>query len=140
MIITFTLIGMTAVYPVFSAEYGILEAIFMTILGAGSLVFSLVSGFSNGDHSIRVVSTGVYKTANEFIEKANGYCTKEKKFLYYKQMPEGWLDKIKREAQEKLKPVESPVEQVGITIEDLPLMTLAVKSEDKNEEIKLEVD
>lgn len=59
-------------------------AIIMTTLSAISLVFAIVSGFSAGYHSINVISTGIYKTANSFLDQAVAYCKRTHKDLYYK--------------------------------------------------------
>lgn len=62
-------------------------AAIMTLLTIVSLVAAVVSGFSVGYKSIAIVSTGVYKTANEYINKAVVYCERNQKDLYYKETP-----------------------------------------------------
>lgn len=62
-------------------------AAIMTLLTIVSLVIAVVSGFSVGYKSIAIVSTGVYKTANEYINKAIVYCERNDKGLYYKETP-----------------------------------------------------
>ena len=59
-------------------------ALIMTVLAALSLMYSVVMGFSTGYHNIKVISTGVYNTANSFIDQAVAYCKRINEDLYYK--------------------------------------------------------
>lgn len=81
-------------------------AAIMTLLTIVSLVGAVVSGFSVGYKSIAIVSTGVYKTANEYINKAVVYCERNKKDLYYKEAPT-----YEYESSEETKIEELKVEQ-----------------------------
>lgn len=47
------------------------------------IIMAVVGGFTSGYKSITVVSFGVYQTANEFIDKAVNWCTKQGYSLYY---------------------------------------------------------
>ena len=47
------------------------------------IIISVVTGFSNGYHSMAITAVGVYKTGNEFIDKAVNWCTKKGFSLYY---------------------------------------------------------
>lgn len=49
------------------------------------LIIAIVAGFSNGYSSIMVSNLGVYKTANDFIDKAIGWCERKNISLYYKE-------------------------------------------------------
>lgn len=117
-IVTFTMIGINILS--FGASFGqnILMAIFMTMLAAVSIILSLVTGFSNGYHSIKIVSTGVYKTANEFIDRSIAYCKTIGKDLYYKEpakeeKPKEDIKDISKEDQEI--PQEEIKTQIEIT-------------------------
>lgn len=81
-ILTTTIVGLNAI-TVSAGASNWLVAIFMTILAAVSLLMSLIFGFSAGYTSISVSSTGIYKTALSFIDKAQAYCLKYNKNLYY---------------------------------------------------------
>lgn len=54
-------------------------------LATVALIISIVTGFSNGYSSIMVSNLGVYKTANDFINKAIGWCERKNISLYYKE-------------------------------------------------------
>ena len=82
MIITTTLVGLNIVSPSIGGQNWFI-ALFMTLLSAIALVSSLISGFSTGYNAIAVSSTGVYKTALNFISKAEAYCEKYNKQLRY---------------------------------------------------------
>ncbi len=60
--------------------WSILLAVSMAII---TIVISIVIGFSNGYSAIMVSSLGVYKTANDFIDKALGWCQRKNISLYY---------------------------------------------------------
>lgn len=81
-ILTTTLVGLNAI-TVSAGASNILVAVFMTVLAAISLLMSLIFGFSAGYTSISVSSTGIYRTALSFIDKAQAYCLKYNKNLYY---------------------------------------------------------
>jgi len=59
------------------------EALLSFLIAIVCIIISVVTGFSNGYHSIAVTSFGVYQTANDFIDKAISWCTKEGFSLYY---------------------------------------------------------
>lgn len=82
--ITFTVIGFNMLSIGTMMRGNIWEAIIMTTLAAASLMYSVIGGFSTGYQNIKVVSTGVYNTANSFIDQAVAYCKKNNKDLYYK--------------------------------------------------------
>lgn len=58
-------------------------AIIMTLIAVAILAIAIVSGFSSGYRSIAVTDYGVYRTANEFIDKANAWCGERQESLYY---------------------------------------------------------
>jgi len=80
---TFTIIGLNAL-SIGGSMGDIWVAIIMTSLAATTLGSACFGGFSTGYHNIKVVSTGVYKTANSFLDQAVAYCKKTGKDLYYK--------------------------------------------------------
>ena len=47
------------------------------------ITMAVVGGFTSGYRSITIVSYGVYQTANDFIDKADNWCTKQGYSLYY---------------------------------------------------------
>lgn len=80
--ISFTLIGINIISVSVSASNW-LVALFMTAIAAISLIAALIAGFNVGYTSVSVYNTGVYKTAINFIDKAQAYCLKYNKSLYY---------------------------------------------------------
>lgn len=72
-ILTTTLIGLNGITISVGGQNWLIS-LFMTIISAIALIGSLVSGFSTGYNSIAVSSTGVYRTAIDFINKAESYC------------------------------------------------------------------
>jgi len=112
MLLTFTLIGFNIISVTTGGENWLI-ALFMTILAAVSLLASLVFGFSDGYSSIAVSNTGVYKTGVSFIQKAQAYCTKHGKKLYF--IPEAVNDGIPMvpKKTEEIKP-EVEVEQISM--------------------------
>ena len=80
--ISFTLIGINIISVSVSSSNW-LVALFMTAIAAISLIAALIAGFNVGYTSISVYNTGVYKTAINFIDKAQAYCLKYNKSLYY---------------------------------------------------------
>jgi len=60
--------------------WGVLLAV---VLSAIVLMIAIVTGFSNGYSSIMGSSLGVYKTANDFIDKANAWCKAKNISLYF---------------------------------------------------------
>lgn len=72
-ILTTTLIGLNGITISVGGQNWLIS-LFMTIISAIALIGSLVSGFSTGYISIAVSSTGVYRTAIDFINKAESYC------------------------------------------------------------------
>ena len=89
-------------------------AIFMTMLTIVSIILVVFSGFSVGYKSISIVSLGVYKTANEYINKAIVYLQKEGKSLYYKETP---VEKSEQEVKEE-KVEEVKQEQIVEKVEE----------------------
>lgn len=85
--ITFALFGINMLSFAGTMGGNLWYAIFMTLLSVISLVMTIISGFTTGYKSISVVSTGVYKTAVEYINKAIVYCERNNKELYYKEPP-----------------------------------------------------
>jgi len=82
-IFTFTIIGLNALS--IGGSFGdIWVAIIMSSLAFITLLSAVITGFSNGYHNIKVVSTGVYKTANSFLDQAVAYCKRTGKDLYYR--------------------------------------------------------
>lgn len=119
-ILTTTLIGLNIITPTIGSQNDWLTALFMTLLSAIALISSLISGFSTGYNSIAVSSTGVYKTALNFISKAEAYCTKYKKQLKYdtteevSEIPEE-INKVKEIEQPQVEEIEQPqVEEVKV--------------------------
>ena len=86
-LITTTLVGFNAITPTIGGQHWLI-AIFMTVLSGIALLASLISGFSHGYQSISVSSTGVYRTALSFIEKADAYCEKYNKQLRHTKIVE----------------------------------------------------
>jgi hypothetical protein len=82
-----TLIGFNAITPAVGGQHWAI-AVFMTALSAITLLSSVITGFSHGYQSIAVSSTGVYKTALSFIDKADAYCNKYNKQLRYTKIVE----------------------------------------------------
>jgi len=80
---TFTLGGLN-ILSIGGSMGNVWIAIIMTSLAAVALLYSVAQGFSVGYHNIKVISTGVYKTANSFLDQAVAYCRKTNKDLYYK--------------------------------------------------------
>ena len=80
--ISFTLIGINIISVSVSSSNW-LVALFMTAIAAISLIAALIAGFNVGYTSVSVYNTGVYKTAINFIDKAQAYCLKYNKSLYY---------------------------------------------------------
>ena len=80
MLLTTTLVGINSISLTVGGQNWII-ALFMTAISAVTLIASLVSGFTSGYNSIAISSTGVYKTAISFIEKAEVYCNKYNKKL-----------------------------------------------------------
>ena len=81
--ITFTLVGFN-IFTVGGSMGNMWVAIIMSSLAAVTLVMTVVSGFSAGYYNVKVVSTGIYKTANSFLDQAVAYCKRTGKDLYYK--------------------------------------------------------
>ena len=77
-----TLIGFNGITPTIGGQHWFI-ALFLTAMSAITLLLSVVTGFTHGYNSIAVSSTGVYKTALSFIDKADAYCTKYNKQLRY---------------------------------------------------------
>ena len=84
---TFTLIGLNML-SIGGSLGNIWVAIIMSSLAAITLIYTVVQGFSTGYHNISVISTGVYKTANSFLDQAVAYCKRTDKDLYYKGVTE----------------------------------------------------
>lgn len=80
---TFTILGLN-ILSIGGTMGNIWVAIIMTSLAAVTLIYSVVQGFSTGYNNIKIVSTGVYKTGNSFLDQAVAYCKREGKELYYR--------------------------------------------------------
>ena len=80
--ITFVLVGLN-ILSIGGSMGNLWVALIMTVLAAFSIMFAIVTGFSDGYNNIKVVSTGVYKTAVSFCDQAVAYCIREDKDLYY---------------------------------------------------------
>ena len=102
-------------------------ALFMTILTIVTLVGAVVSGFAVGYKSISIVSTGVYKTANEYINKALVYCERHGKELYYKDQSTD-NEIVITESTE----LENVIDYISENIED--------SNDEEKEEKKIEID
>jgi hypothetical protein len=95
----------------------------MTLLSAIALISSLISGFSTGYNAIAVSSTGVYKTALNFIDKAEAYCAKYKKQLRYVQLEEiseipDDINKVEETEQPQVEEVKAEESQISMDIFD----------------------
>lgn len=86
-VINFTLVGLNLL-AIGTTMGDLWTAIIMTSLAAVTLIMSVIGGFSAGYHNIKVISTGVYKTANSFLDQAVAYCKRENQDLYYKGVTE----------------------------------------------------
>jgi len=84
--ITMAVIGFN-ILTIGGAMGDIWTAVIMTLLAAVSLAMAAITGFKTGYRNIKVVSTGVYKTANSFLDQAYAYCQREGKDLYYTTKP-----------------------------------------------------
>lgn len=83
-------------------------AIIMSVVAGVLLLLSVIGGFSTGYKNINIVSTGVYKTGNSFIDQAVAYCIRENKDLYYKGTTE-FRETVKPEVE--VQPIDNkPVE------------------------------
>ena len=84
---TFTLIGLN-LFTVGGTMGDLWVAIIMSSLAAITLIMSVVGGFKTGYQNVKIVSTGIYKTANSFLDQAVAYCKRNGKDLYYKGVTE----------------------------------------------------
>ena len=84
--ITIAIFGINMLSFGTTMQSNIWYALFMLAITACTLLMSVVSGFSTGYKSISIVSTGTYKTANEYINKARIYCDRHGKILYYQDI------------------------------------------------------
>ena len=122
MIITTTLIGLNIVSPSIGGQNWFI-ALFMTLLSAIALISSLISGFSTGYNAIAVSSTGVYKTALNFIDKAEAYCEKYNKQLRYvpkeavSEIPDEFK-KVEETEQPQVEEVKAEESQISMEIFD----------------------
>lgn len=80
---TFTLIGLN-ILSIGGTMGDFWSALILSALAAVTLVFTVIQGFTDGYNNIKIVSTGIYKTANSFIDQAVAYCKHAGKELYYK--------------------------------------------------------
>lgn len=80
---TFTLIGLN-ILSIGGSMGNLWVALIMTSIAAVTLLYAVAQGFSVGYNNIKVVSTGIYKTANSFLDQAVAYCKRTGKDLYYK--------------------------------------------------------
>lgn len=60
-----------------------LDCLLSVLMAIVCITISVVSGFTIGFKSITISNYGVYQTANDFIEKAVSWCTKNGFSLYY---------------------------------------------------------
>lgn len=111
MLATTTLVGLNSVSLTVGGENWLI-ALFMTAISAVTLVASMASGFSNGYNSISISSTGVYKTAISFIEKAEAYCKKYNKALRYN------IDEVKDDIPEDHAKTSNNVEPIEVKAEE----------------------
>lgn len=122
MIITTTLVGLNIVSPSIGGQNWFI-ALFMTLLSAIALISSLISGFSTGYNAIAVSSTGVYKTALNFINKAEAYCEKYNKQLRYgvketvSEIPNEFK-KVEETEQPQVEEVKAEESQISMEIFD----------------------
>lgn len=80
-ILTTTLVGLNSFTATIGGKnWGI--AVFMTLLAILALFGAVVSGFTTGYNSVAISSTGVYKTAINYIVKAKAYCLANNLELY----------------------------------------------------------
>lgn len=86
-VFTFAIVGLN-ILSIGGSMGDIWTAVIMTVMAAASLMYAVVKGFSTGYHNINIISTGVYKTANSFIDQAVAYCKKKSKDLYYNGVTE----------------------------------------------------
>lgn len=105
---TFTIIGLN-ILSIGGSMGNLWVAIIMTTLATLSLILTVVGGFSVGYTNIKVISTGVYKTANSFLDQAVAYCKREGKDLYY-EGPTEFRKYIPVKDIEPVKQIESPKE------------------------------
>lgn len=84
---TVTLVGLN-ILSIGGTMGDVWVALIMTFFALVSLLLSVIRGFSVGYNNIKVVNTGVYKTANSFLDQAVAYCKREGKELYYKGLTE----------------------------------------------------
>ena len=121
-ILTTTLIGLNIVSPAIGGQNWFI-ALFMTLVSALALISSIVSGFTTGYNSIAVSSTGVYKTALNFISKAEAYCIKYHKQLRYSvieeisNIPEE-IKKVEETEQPQVEEVKAEESQISMDIFD----------------------
>ena len=81
--LTFTIIGFNVIS--IGGNFGnFWVAVVMSCLAAITILASVIGGFSTGYYNIKIVSTGVYKTANSYIDQAVAYCKRYSKDLYYR--------------------------------------------------------
>ena len=107
-VVTFALFGINMLSFAGTMNGNVWYAIFMTLLSSVSLIMSIISGFTTGYKSISIVSTGVYKTAVEYINKAIVYCDRHEKELYYKELPKYEYEE-EQEIVEEVKTIEPTV-------------------------------
>lgn len=60
-----------------------LDTVLALIVAVVCITMAVVGGFTSGYRAITITSFGVYQTANEFIDKAVSWCTKNGFSLYY---------------------------------------------------------
>lgn len=80
---TFTLVGLN-ILSIGGTMGDFWSALILSALAAVTLVFTVIQGFTDGYNNIKIVSTGIYKTANSFIDQAVAYCKHTGKNLYYR--------------------------------------------------------
>lgn len=119
MTIVFALVSFNMLSIGFSGDW--VGALIMTLLALVSIIISIVTGFSAGYKAITITDYGVYRTANEFIDKAITWSTQKKLSLYRKE-PEFVFPIDALETEEYYVPtIEEafidPVKPMEITIE-----------------------
>lgn len=80
---TFSLVGFNILSISFTGEW--IGAAIMTLIAISIIAMSIVTGFSAGYRSITITDYGVYRTANEFIDKAKAWSAERGVSLYFEE-------------------------------------------------------
>lgn len=86
--LTLTIVGFNFFSIGSSMTNNLWQAAIMFVLAALSLLMAVIGGFSTGYNNIKIVGTGVYNTANSFLDQAVAFCRRHRKDLYYKGLTE----------------------------------------------------